>query len=64
MIPETVLVYSKVEKTMPENRSGKVSNTAVSNRPMGVEEKPPDLAANQPRPPTPPTETCKESESA
>ena len=40
---------SNVEKTMPEKSSGKVSTIVVSRRPMGVDEKPPDLATYQPR---------------
>ena len=39
---------SRVENTMPENSSGKLSNAAVSSCPMGVEANPPERAASHP----------------
>src|SRR5437870_534533 len=49
IIPETCpFVESKVENTIPENKSGQVRIMAVSRRPMGVDENPPDLETHQP----------------
>ena len=49
MIPEMwPRAASSVENTMPENSSGRLSNAAVSSRPIGVEANPPDRAASQP----------------